>query len=251
MNVIERILSDPETCSYLPDREARLEFRLILHVEPAMMDRFLVRGWRRFGFAYFRPSCRGCTECVSLRIPVGTFRPSRAQRRVRRASSALRAVLDEPRIDDARLELFRKWHADRAASRGWKPQPIDADRYEVEFAAPNPCARELSWWDDAPPGGNGPRLVGVGLVDETPAAFSAVYTYFDPDYAAASIGTATILELVDLGRARGKRWVYLGYRVLGCPSSEYKDRFRPHEIARGWPDLREPPPVWTAAGQDA
>jgi arginine-tRNA-protein transferase len=243
VNVIERILSDPETCSYLPDREARLEFRLILHVEPAMMDRFLVRGWRRFGFAYFRPACRGCTECVSLRIPVATFHASRAQRRVRRTSSALRTVLGEPRVDEVRLEMFRRWHADRAATRGWKHQPIDADRYEVEFAAPNPCARELSWWDDG-------RLVGVGLVVETPLAFSAVYTYFDPDYAAASIGTATILELVDLARTRGKRWVYLGYRVLGCPSSEYKDRFRPHEIARGWPDLREPPPAWTPADHD-
>ncbi len=247
MNVIERILSDPETCSYLPDRAARLEFRLILHVEPSMMDRFLVRGWRRFGFAYFRPACDGCTECVSLRIPVPRFRPSRAQVRARRASSGLRTAFDEPRVDEARLALFRRWHRDRTDRRGWNHQPIDADRYEVEFAAPNPCARELTWWDDDPAGGGGPRLVGVGLVDETPAAFSAVYTYFDPEYAAASIGTSTVIALVDLARERGKRHVYLGYRVLGCPSSEYKARFRPHELARGWPDLHEPPPVWSPA----
>lgn len=246
MKVLQRIFGDLETCAYLPDRDARLEFRLAVGVSPRTLERLLERGWRRFGLAYFRPACPGCAECVSLRIPVDRFEPNRSQRRAIGGASALRWTWGRPRVDDARLDLLDRWHRDREARRGWQPQVMDAERYEMEFAVPHPCARELAAWE--PAGGDcaPARLVALGIVDETPGALSAAYTFFDPDRRGLSPGTLVVLRMIELAKQRGKRHVYLGYRVRGCPSSEYKARFRPHEIARGWPDLREPPPRWTA-----
>ncbi|HKQ40385.1 MAG TPA: arginyltransferase, partial [Verrucomicrobiae bacterium] len=37
--------------------------------------------------------------------------------------------------------------------------------------------------------------------------------------------------------------VYLGYRVAGCRSMEYKAQFRPHELLQGRP-LDHEAPVW-------
>jgi len=250
MRVFERILADPDACGYLPDRTARLEFHLAVDVAPATLDRLLERGWRRFGYAYFRPACPACRACVSIRVPVDRFRPNRAQARAARAGADLTWTFDVPVVDAARLRLLARWHRERERSRGWKPQFMSAARYEIEFAAPQDCARELAGWDAS----GRRRPVVVMLADETPRAMSAVYTYFDPADARRSPGTLAILKLIDLARERGKRWVYLGYRVLGCPSSEYKARFRPHEIAHGWPDLDRPAPDWipvSAPGRSA
>ena len=94
------------------------------------------------------------------------------------------------------------------------------------------------------------KIVGVALCDETELAWSAIYFFYHPDWAKHSIGTANIVFQVELARSRAIPYVYLGYRVDGCPSLAYKASFRPQERLVGWPEFREQP-VWeeVAAGQ--
>jgi arginine-tRNA-protein transferase len=232
MRVLERFVEKPRTCAYLPDRRASLDVRVMVDVTPADTDALLERGWRRFGPIYFRPACAGCSECVSLRVIVADFAPSKSQRRARRACTSLRREVGVPRVDDARLALYAKWHAEREHARGWEPNAQSRDRYSLEFAYPHPCAREAAFYDDA----DGGRLVGVGLFDATPGALSAAFFFHDPDYAHLSLGTANVVGLVDDAAASGRRHVYLGYHVAGCASLAYKATFRPHErlTPSGW-----------------
>ena len=104
--------------------------------------------------------------------------------------------------------------------------------------------REIAYYDDS--AGPRPRLVGVGICDETPSAWSAVYFYYDPDYAAQSPGVAHVLFQMKLAASRGLAHVYLGYFVTGCPSMRYKARFRPNERLVGWPAPGEEP-RWVTA----
>ncbi|MEO1234509.1 MAG: GNAT family N-acetyltransferase [Myxococcota bacterium] len=206
------------------------------------LDAILERGWRRFGPAYFRPACGACQSCVPLRIPVDSFRMSKSQRRTwNRVRRRLRVEEGAPRVDDQRLGLYHRWHAEQGARRDWPRDTLDAEEYYHQFAFPHPCGRELSYWDDAPEDGGEPRLVGVAITDFTPSALSAVYTYHDPDYAKWSLGTASILFQLETARSSGRRWVYLGYRVEGCPSSEYKGSFQPHQLLTEGFDLRARP----------
>jgi arginine-tRNA-protein transferase len=227
---LQHIVEDPRPCSYLTDARASLEVRVLLDVAPAELDAMLERGWRRFGPAYFRPVCPSCGECVTLRILVSEFRPNKSQRRAAKAAARLRRVVATPSVDSARLALYERWHNDREASRGWEPSMLDAERYRTDFAFPHPCAREVAFYDD-----DANKLVGVGLCDETPRAFSAAYFYYDPDYAKMSLGTANVLALVEDARRSNKPHVYLGYRVRGCASLAYKEAFRPHELLVGRP----------------
>lgn len=206
----------------------------MLEVDPEELDHLLERGWRRFGPAYFRPGCPSCEECVPLRIPVARFRPSRTQRRVLKSTSEVRLVVRPPLVDQERLDLYHRWHVMQGGRRGWSDDSIDAEEYYHQFAFPHPCVREFAYY-------HGRRLIAVAIVDETPRALSAVYTYHDPDYRKYSLGTASILYQIEAAKRRGKPWVYLGYRVLGCRSSEYKAKFQPHELLVGWPDLHERP----------
>jgi arginyl-tRNA--protein-N-Asp/Glu arginylyltransferase len=226
MHLLERVVERPHPCAYLPNRSASLELQVLLDVSAAELEALLERGWRRFGPVYFRPRCASCSECVSLRVVVASFAPSKSQQRAARNQSRLRRVVGTPRVDSERLALYAKWHADRERLRGWDPNPQSRSKYALEFASPHPAARESALYDDAAGG----RLVGVGLFDETPRALSAVFFFHDPAYARLSLGTSNVLALIDDARAACRAHVYLGYRVEGCASLKYKAAFRPHEL---------------------
>jgi leucyl-tRNA---protein transferase len=237
MYLIEHVVEKPHPCAYLESEQASLEVRVMLDVDGAETDAMLERGWRRFGPVYFRPACTACTECVSLRVLVDRFAPSKSQRRAARACAALRRVVGPPRVDGARLDLYSRWHAAREEARGWEPNPQTRERYALEFAFAHPCAREAAFYDDAAGG----KLVGVGLFDETPRALSAAFFFHDPDYARLSLGTANVVALAGDARESGRPHLYLGFRVAGCASLRYKSGFRPHELLRGRPSPVEEP----------
>jgi arginine-tRNA-protein transferase len=224
----------PRLCSYLPRESASLEYRLMVDVEPAELEAMLERGWRRFGAAYFRPACSPCGACVSLRVPVATFAPSRSQRRATKKCEGLRVEVGPVLVDRERLTLYAAWHANREQARQWEPMPLDRKGYARDFGFPHPSAREVAYYDGA-------RLVGVGLCDETPRAWSAAYFFYDPAYAGRSPGVFHVLTLARLARAQGKGHVYLGYSVEGCRSMAYKAGFRPHELLQGRPGFDEEP----------
>jgi arginine-tRNA-protein transferase len=248
VHLLERLVENPHPCAYLPHERASLEVRVMLDVTPVEMDALLERAWRRFGPVYFRPACRGCGECVSLRVTTAGFSPSKSQRRAMRACAGLRRVVGRPVVDAERLALYAKWHADRERARGWEGNAQTRERYALEFAFPHPCAREAAFYDDAHDG----RLVGLGLYDRTPQALSAAFFFYDPEYARFSLGTANVLSLVDEARQAGLPHLYLGYRVAGCASLRYKAAFRPHELLYGRPEMHEPP-VWRTSteGEEA
>ena len=237
--VLGHSIEPPGPCSYLPDQRSSLEQVVMTDATPEEYERMLVRGWRRFGPVYFRPACQACGECVSLRIDTATFQPNRSQRRARAASAHLRVEVGPPQVDEERLALYHRWHAEREQSREWNSSPLGPREYFLQFAFPHPSARELAWYDDTAEGG--PRLVGLGICDETPRAWSAVYFFFDPAYARLSPGSANVVFQVEYARARGIPHVYLGYRVQGCASLRYKGTFRPHELLEGRPGVGELP----------
>lgn len=211
-------------------------------VTPAELGGLLSRGWRRFGPCYFRPACTPCGECVTLRIPVSRFEPTKSQRRAARRARALRRVVGPPRVDEERLALYALWHATREDAHGWAPSSLSAKDYIRDFAFPHPAVREVAFYDDAAGG----RLVGVGIWDDVGTAMSAAFFFHHPAYRAHSLGVANVVLALEEAQARGMEHVYLGYRVHGCPSLLYKARYRPHELLVGRPGDDETP-VWREA----
>jgi arginine-tRNA-protein transferase len=234
VRLLQHRIAGPEPCPYLDGLRSTTETMLMTGVTGAELDGLLERGWRRFGPVYFRPVCSGCDECVSVRVPVSTFSPSPNLRRVLKRAAHVRTEVGEPQADDARLRLYRRWHASREVERGWKPDRIGMESYAMQFCFPHSAAREFSYWD-------GEELIGIGIADETPKALSAVYCYYDPDLAHLSLGTCNVLRAIEYARHRSLSQVYLGYRVEGCLSLRYKGRFRPQERLRGRVEGSQPP----------
>lgn len=145
-----------------------------------------------------------------------------------------------PETSPARLELLKRWHQNREEQRSWEPSRVDAKRYRQELGSRHASAMEFTFSDR-----QSGALVGVGIWDRMPDALSAVYFYYDPAYGKYSLGVLNVLRGIALAKAEGLRYVYLGYRVLGCPSLRYKSSFRPHETLVGRP-MPEDAPRWEA-----
>lgn len=212
-------------CGYLPDRQWRMRYEIASHISPREYQERLQQGWRRFGYSLFRPECPTCRACLSVRVPVATFRPDRSQKRSWAANEReVRLEIGSPAVTREKLELYDRFHAFQIESKGWPEQsPKETDDY-IESFVENPFVTE-EWCYYL-----GERLVGVGYVDRLPGGLSAIYFYYDPEERGRSLGTFNVLSTLRDAQVSKLPHVYLGYYVAGCRSLEYKGRFRPNEV---------------------
>ena len=97
------------------------------------------------------------------------------------------------------------------------------------------------------PGGNAGDLIAVALTDVLGDGLSMVYSFFEPDEAARSLGTFMVLDHIDAGTQMGLAYVYLGYWVRGSRKMDYKSRFLPQErlTPDGWARAKIAPSALT------
>jgi len=77
-------LTAPSPCPYLPDRQERKVFTHLVGEHAGDLNDLLTQGgFRRSQSIAYRPACENCRACVSVRVLVDEFRPSRNMRRVR------------------------------------------------------------------------------------------------------------------------------------------------------------------------
>lgn len=231
----------PQPCPYL---EGRMERKLFtaLQGEHAqhLNDALSKQGFRRSQNVLYRPSCAECSACLSARIRADAFRPGRGQRRILRRNADLERSATSPWATEAQYRLFRRYLEARHPDGGM------ADMDVIEFAAmieETPVRSRVIEYRLPPPsrGGTG-RLAAVCLTDVLDDGLSLVYSFFDPDLAARSLGTHVILDHVAMAREAGLPHVYLGYWVPGSPKMGYKAGFDALEIFKrgAWIPIGDP-----------
>ena len=225
METIARWTVAPSRCGYLPDRIWRLEYMYATRLEADEYMAYLLAGWRRFGRTLFRPRCPGCVACRTLRVDAARFRPDRSQRRARKTNEGVvRLRIGPPAVTPEKVALLDRFHAHRSEAKGWpRHEPGDVAEYVTDFVDNPFSTQEWCYF-------LGDRLVGVGYVDELKGGLSAIYFAHDPGHLDRSLGTWNVLSLLDRASTLGLPHVYLGYYVAGCPSLQYKARFRPNQI---------------------
>lgn len=218
----------PQPCPYLAGKVERKLFTALQGEGAAHLNDVLShQGFRRSQNVLYRPSCAGCSACLSARIVVGDFRPSRNQRRVLARNAALQRASSSPWATEEQFALFRRYLDARHATGGM------ADMDSHEFAAmieETPVRSRVIEYHAPRADGRGRELVAVCLTDLLSDGVSMVYSFFDPDRAGSSLGAFIILDHIAIAREAGLPYVYLGYWVPGSPKMDYKARYRPLEI---------------------
>ena len=239
----------PQPCPYLDGRLERKLFTALSGEGSERLNNSLSRqGFRRSQNVLYRPACAECTACMSARIRVADFSPSRNQRRVGRRNADLVRIATSPWATEEQFALFRRYLDHRHADGGM------ADMDIFEFAAmieetpvrsrvieyrrphhPGPRRRGLPGPDDS-------DLIAVCLTDVLDDGVSLVYSFYEPDDEALSLGTHMILDHVEIARAAGLDYVYLGYWVPGSRKMDYKARFTALDIFKSgaWQPIGNP-----------
>jgi arginine-tRNA-protein transferase len=226
----------PQPCPYL---EGRMERKLFTALQgdqaQKLNDSLSKQGFRRSQNVLYRPSCADCAACLSARIDVAEFTPSKSQKRTLRRNRHLERRATSAWATEEQYELFRRYLETRHADGGM------ADMDTFEFAAmieESPIRTRVVEYTDSETG----ELVAVCLTDVLDDGLSMVYSFYDPDLPRQSLGTYIILDHVDVARNAGLPYVYLGYWVPGSPKMGYKAAFSALEVYSSgeWQRVRDP-----------
>ncbi len=192
-----------------------------------MYNLLIQKGFRRSGHHIYRPHCEACDKCVSIRIPVDSFKPRRAQQRSFRSNQDLTTRIEPARYTDESFLLYEKYLGYRHRDAGMdNPKREDFERFLISDWC-DTLFIELRLND---------KLVCVAVTDELSTGLSAVYTFFDPDLPRRSLGTVAIMFQIELARQRQLPYIYLGYWIDESEKMMYKSTFKPQQryIADAW-----------------
>jgi arginine-tRNA-protein transferase len=241
----------PQPCPYLKGRMERKLFTALQgeHAEN-LNDTLSKQGFRRSQNVLYRPSCADCSACLSARIRVADFQPSRSQKRTMKRNASFQRTATSPWATEEQYALFRRYLDARHADGGM----ADMDIFEfaamieetpvrsrvVEYKEPG-LADSLRETDEIGPASEC-DLAAVCLTDVLDDGLSMVYSFYEPTLHRRSIGTYLIVDHVEIARAAGLPYVYLGYWVPGSPKMGYKAGFSALEIYKNgrWQDIGDP-----------
>lgn len=232
-------LTAPAPCPYLPGRKERKVFtHLVGERAGEMNDMLTLGGFRRSQNIAYRPACETCRACVSVRLPVMAFKPSKSQRRVRNLNSDISGAIYKAEPTTEQYSVFRAYLDARHSGGGMSDMSVLDYAMMVEDTHVD--TRIVEYRKHAPEGRvagrRGGDLMAVALTDVLRDGLSMVYSFFEPDAADRSLGTFMVLDHIDRARAMGLPYVYLGYWVNGSRKMDYKVRFEPLEFLgdKGW-----------------
>lgn len=226
----------PQPCPYL---DGRMERKLFTALQGDNADRLnnslSQQGFRRSQNVLYRPSCADCSACLSARIDVSAFRPSKSQKRTLRRNTAVNRRATSPWATEDQYDLFRRYLDTRHADGGM------ADMDVFEFAAmieETPIRSRVIEYTDS----RNNELIGVSLTDVLEDGLSMVYSFYEPDRQQYSLGTHMILDHIEIARETGLPYVYLGYWVPGSQKMGYKAKFSGLEVYLGgeWKRMTDP-----------
>ena len=231
-------VTTPAPCPYLPGRQERKVFTELSGPHAGELNDALSRiGFRRSQGVAYRPSCAGCTACVSVRIVTQEFAPNASQRKLLRRNGDLEIAVCRPWATDEQFQLLRRYLAARHPGGGMAG--MDEDDY-ADMIEHSPVNSMIVEYRTRTTDGSRGELVGACLTDRQADGLSMIYSFFaaDEEGAEARPGLGNVIIMDHIARARdaGLPFVYLGYWVKGSARMAYKTRYRPLELLgpNGW-----------------
>ena len=232
-------LTAPAPCPYLEGRKERKVFTHLVGEQACAVNDMLTQGgFRRSQNIAYRPACENCRACISVRVQVGRFRPSKSNRRILASNKDLIGVELPSSPSSEQFSLFSEYLTSRHGDGGMAGMTSLDFAMMVEDSHVNTKIieyRRRGINSGITGAGEGP-LVAVALSDFLGDGLSMVYSFYDVEENGRSLGNFMILDHILRARKLGLPYVYLGFWIKQSPKMSYKTKFRPqqHLTANGW-----------------
>ncbi|HAH11386.1 MAG TPA: arginyltransferase [Alphaproteobacteria bacterium] len=230
--------TSPAPCPYIPGRmEQKVFTRLSGEVAKPLNDALTHAGFRRSQNIAYKPSCEGCSACISVRIVIKDFSASESLRRVASRNADLASEVVDAWATDEQFRLMRQYLDSRHAGGGMSEMSMFDYVAMVEDSAVN---THLVEYRRTNPDGTPGKLTAIALTDVLSDGLSMVYSFYDVSEQTRSLGTFMVLDHIAQARKLRLPYVYLGYWISGCRKMNYKSRFQPLEARgpEGWVPFR-------------
>jgi arginine-tRNA-protein transferase len=180
-----------------------------------------------------------------VRVIAREFRPTRSMRRIANRNADIESEMRLAVPTSEQYAIFRAYLDSRHRDGGMADMTVLDYAMMVEDSHIETriieYRRRASPSTPAPADG-GARvrrrgdLLAVALTDVLGDGLSMVYSFFDPEESARSLGTLMVLDHIVRAQQMGLSYVYLGYWVRGSHKMDYKGRFLPQErlAPDGW-----------------
>lgn len=226
-------VEEQRECSYFDNEISDIRYRYMFNCSTEQYQQMLERGWRRFGKMHFVPECKDCTKCISMRIDVKNYKFSKSEKRVIAKNKDTKLYIRPPSMTVEHLDLYNKYHEFMNQKKDWPFNKIEPNEYAKSYVeGKSSYAKEFLYMKDD-------KLIGVALVDILPKSISAIYCYYDHDYADLSIGKFSILAQIKIAKEMNIPYIYLGYWIKDHFSMGYKEAYQPFEVLKNRPTLNE------------
>ena len=230
-------LTAPSPCPYLGGKEERKVFTHLVGERAPELNNILTQGgFRRSQSIAYRPACEGCRSCVSVRVVAKDFRPSQSMRRIARRNADIVSDMRIAVPTSEQYAIFRAYLDSRHRDGGMADMTVLDYAMMVEDSHIETRVVEYRRRVSDGAGRQAGDLIAVALTDVLGDGLSMVYSFFEPDLSARSLGTLMVLDHISRAQRMGLSYVYLGYWVRGSRKMDYKGRFLPQErlMPEGW-----------------
>lgn len=226
-------------CPYL---DGQLEQKIFTDLKGEDAQKFNTlltqNGFRRSQSIIYRPICAKCSACLSTRVLVDRFSPSRNMQHILKTNKDL---IGEQRTATATSEmygLFTSYVTARHNNGGMNLMTVQDFTQMVEdtYVTTHIVEYRKRSIDSSITGRGEGELLAAVLVDRIEDGLSLVYSFFNPNLSQRSLGTFIILDQINRSKRFGLPYLYLGYLVKNSTKMAYKARFQPQEYfsSQGW-----------------
>ena len=228
----EFYMTAPAPCPYIDGEMERKVFSYLGGAAAPSINSMLTRrGFRRSQNIIYLPACDTCQSCVPVRIVAEEFHVTKSRRRILGRNAEVIRRLRNPRATSEQFSVLRGYLEERHGDGGMADMTVLDYASMVEETAVDTIIVEYSIREN-----DEERLIACALTDRLTDGLSMVYSFFEPDESARSLGQFMILDHVALAQELCLPYVYLGYWVAGSNKMEYKKSYQPLEklTHTGW-----------------
>jgi arginine-tRNA-protein transferase len=228
----------PQKCPYIKGKAERKLFTALYGRNSEQLnDDLSLQGFRRSQKVLYKPLCTNCSACLSIRVNVKDFKPSKSQRRVLSKNDCIKRIEKDPEATDEQYSVFKAYLNSRHLHGGMSE--MDALEFSAMIEETNVRSTVFEYRINNEVMTD--KLLAVCLTDKNVDGLSMVYSFYDPAYQSLSLGRFMILDHINLAKELGLNYLYLGYWIRQNEKMGYKADYKPSEVyhLNKWTNLTE------------